>query len=140
MRALGLLKLTVPGPLTWLHVVVSTGGIGSPSSMAAPVKVAMPGSVITWSRPVLHDHLLRRANAFDDGTHLHGDGAQSEEIRLFVGFGAIALRRELSDPMSHSDYGLCQASKSRIAGEMMPSTHEAVKGWLTGDTRNRVRG
>jgi len=25
-----------------------------------------------------------------------------EEIRLFVGFGAIALRRELSDPMSHS--------------------------------------
>jgi len=85
-------------------------------------------------------HLLRRANAFDDGTHLHGDGAQSEEIRLFVGFGAIALCRELSDPMSHSDYGLCQTSKSRIAGEMMPSTHEAVKGWLTGDTRNRVRG
>ena len=89
---------------------------------------------------VLQGHLLRRANAFDDGTHLHGDGAQSEEIRLFVGFGAIALRRELSDPMSHSDYGLCQTSKSRIAGEMMPSTHEAVKGWLTGDTRNRVRG
>ncbi len=51
MRALALLKLTVPGPLTWLHVVVSTGGMGSPSSMAAPVKVAMPGSVITWSRP-----------------------------------------------------------------------------------------
>jgi len=58
---------------------------------------------------VLQGHLLRRANAFDDGTHLHGDGAQSEEIR-------------------------------KIAGEMMPSTHEAVKGWLTGDTRNRVRG
>jgi len=82
---------------------------------------------------VLQGHLLRRANAFDDGTHLHGDGAHSEEIRLFVGFGAIALRRELSDPMSHSDYGLCQTSKSRIAGEMMPSTHEAVKGWLTRD-------
>jgi len=48
-----------------------------------------------------------------------------------VGFGAIALRRELSDPMSHSDYGLCQTSKSKIAGEMMPSTDEAVKGWLT---------
>ena len=85
---------------------------------------------------VLQGHLLRRANAFDDATHLHGDGAQSEEIRLFVGFGAIALRRELSDPMSHSDYGLCQTSKSRIADKMMPSTHEAVKGWLTGDTRN----
>ena len=57
--------------------------------------------------------------------------AQSGEIRLFVDFAAIALRRELSDPMSHSDYGLCQTSKSRIAGEMMPSTDEAVKGWLT---------
>ena len=48
---------------------------------------------------------------------------------------ALLQFRHAIDPMSHSDYGLCHTSKSRIAAEMMPSTHEAVKGWLMGDPK-----
>src|SRR5205807_550947 len=43
---------------------------------------------------VLQGHLLRRANTYDDGSRLRGDGAQTEEILIFVGFGPIALCRE----------------------------------------------
>ena len=43
---------------------------------------------------VLHGHLLRHAQALDGDARLRSDGAQAEEIRFFVGFGSIALRRE----------------------------------------------
>jgi hypothetical protein len=40
-------KVTVPGPLTVLHVVVTVdGGAGSPSSVAVPVSDAVPPRVI----------------------------------------------------------------------------------------------
>jgi len=34
-------------------------------------------------------HLLRHAQALDRDTRLRGDGAQAEEIRIFVGFGSM---------------------------------------------------
>src|SRR6266545_4714979 len=43
---------------------------------------------------VLHGHLLRHAQALDGDTRLRGDGAEAEDIRIFVGFGSIALRGE----------------------------------------------
>ncbi len=40
-------KVTVPGPLTWLQVVVTApGGFGSPSSLTVPSSVAEAGKVI----------------------------------------------------------------------------------------------
>ena len=59
---------------------------------------------------VLQGHLLRRANAFDDGTRLHGDGAQAEEIRILVGFGPIALRRE------HTEHPIAGQDRDHDAG------------------------
>src|SRR5438094_10656968 len=82
MRAPGSLKLTVPGPLTWLHVVVSTGGIGSPSSMAAPVKVAMPGSVITWSRPAFTTGARLIPGSGGGGSNCACAEGRSEERRV----------------------------------------------------------
>lgn len=60
-RALGLAKVTVPGPSTWLHVVVTApGGSGSPSSGTVPVRLATSGRVtvgspaaITIGRPLV---------------------------------------------------------------------------------------
>src|SRR6266540_258557 len=50
--ALGLAKVTVPGPLTFDHViVVNPGGFGNPSSLAVPDNVALAGSVMLWSGP-----------------------------------------------------------------------------------------
>src|SRR5262245_29612853 len=47
-------NVTVPGPLTALHSVVSpAGGSGSPSSETVPVRAAAAGSVIVWSAPAL---------------------------------------------------------------------------------------
>jgi hypothetical protein len=46
-NALTLPKLTVPGPETFDHVVVSVaGGFGSPSSLAEPLRLALSGRVI----------------------------------------------------------------------------------------------
>ena len=45
-------NVTVPGPLTILHVVViAPGGFGSPSSVAVPLNAALLGNVIVWSTP-----------------------------------------------------------------------------------------
>ena len=45
-------KVTVPGPLTLLQVVVTTpGGFGSPSSVTVPERDADEGNVIVWSIP-----------------------------------------------------------------------------------------
>ncbi len=45
-------KVTVPGPLTWLQVVVTApGGSGSPSSVTVPSRAALSGKVIVWSDP-----------------------------------------------------------------------------------------
>ena len=44
--------MTVPGPLTLLHVFVRVaGGLGRPSSVAVPESEAVAGSVIVWSVP-----------------------------------------------------------------------------------------
>ena len=52
--AFGLPKLTVPGPLTLLQVVVTTpGGFGRPSSLTVPSSEAELGSVIVWPDPAL---------------------------------------------------------------------------------------
>jgi hypothetical protein len=46
-NALALPNVTVPGPLTVLHVVVNVaGGFGNPSSVAVPFRFAADGSVI----------------------------------------------------------------------------------------------
>ena len=42
--AAGALKVTVPGPLTWLQLLVNEL-FGNPSSVTLPFKVALPGSV-----------------------------------------------------------------------------------------------
>ncbi len=53
---------------------------------------------------VLQGHLLRHAQALDRDTRLRGDGAQAEEIRIVVGFGSIALRREHAEhPVAGQD-------------------------------------
>ena len=45
-------NVTVPGPVTWLQVVVKLpGGFGSPSSEADPDKFPELGSVMVWSDP-----------------------------------------------------------------------------------------
>src|SRR4029079_7772899 len=50
-NALTLPNVTVPGPLNLLHVLVSTGGAGKPSSLADPLRLAVAGSVMVWSDP-----------------------------------------------------------------------------------------
>ena len=50
--ALALPKVTVPGPLTFDHVVVTVaGGFGSPSSVTVPDRLAVAGRVMVWSAP-----------------------------------------------------------------------------------------
>ena len=50
--AFGLPKVTVPGPLTLLQVgVVAPGGLGRPSSVTVPSRLAEAGSVTVWSAP-----------------------------------------------------------------------------------------
>ncbi len=45
--ALGLVKVTVPGPLTLDQVMVKTpGGLGKPSSVAVPTRLAAAGKVM----------------------------------------------------------------------------------------------
>jgi hypothetical protein len=45
-------NVTVPGPLTTLHAVVTAaGGFGSPSSAALPASDAGPGTTTDWSAP-----------------------------------------------------------------------------------------
>jgi hypothetical protein len=40
-------NVTVPGPLTFDHVVVNiAGGLGNPSSEAVPLRLALAGNVI----------------------------------------------------------------------------------------------
>jgi hypothetical protein len=49
-------KVTVPGPDTVLHVVVTPpGGFGNPSSDTVPSNDADPGSVTGWSGPASTD-------------------------------------------------------------------------------------
>ncbi len=50
--ALALAKVTVPVPLTLDQVVVTlAGGLGSPSSVAVPTRLAVAGRVMVWSGP-----------------------------------------------------------------------------------------
>ena len=52
--AFGLAKVTVPGPLRLVHQNVSNpGGMGNPSSLTLPLRVAFSGSVMVWSAPAL---------------------------------------------------------------------------------------
>ena len=44
LNALALPKVTVPGPLNCVHVVVSVGGAGKPSSLAVPLRSASPAA------------------------------------------------------------------------------------------------
>ena len=48
-----LANVTVPGPLTFDHVVVTVLPAGKPSSFAVPFKLAEAGSVMVWSGPAL---------------------------------------------------------------------------------------
>src|SRR6266508_2289977 len=51
-RAAGSAKVTEPGPLTADHVcVVEAGGLGRPSSVTVPFRVALAGSTMDWSAP-----------------------------------------------------------------------------------------
>ena len=45
-------KVTVPGPLTWLHVEIGSPP-GRPSSVMVPESDACAGNVIVWSGPAL---------------------------------------------------------------------------------------
>jgi len=48
LSALALPNVTVPGPLTFDHVVVRVpGGFGNPSSKAVPDRFALAGNVMT---------------------------------------------------------------------------------------------
>src|SRR5882762_11814172 len=51
--AFGLLKLTVPGPLTELQAMVRMPPTGSPSSVTAPFNLAALGRVMVWAGPAL---------------------------------------------------------------------------------------
>src|SRR2546422_3546600 len=51
-HSFGCAKLTVPGPLTLLHVAMGSPP-GSPSSLAVPKSDACAGSVMVWSGPAL---------------------------------------------------------------------------------------
>ena len=54
LAALALAKVAVPGPLTLLHWRVSAfGGLGKPSSLAVPLRLALLGKVMVWSGPAL---------------------------------------------------------------------------------------
>ena len=44
-------NVTVPGPLTLLHVVVNVLPAGNPSSLAVPLSDALAGNVIVWFAP-----------------------------------------------------------------------------------------
>ena len=47
-------NVTVPGPLTLLHVVTRTpGGTGKPSSETEPTRFARAGRTTPWSLPAL---------------------------------------------------------------------------------------
>jgi len=52
VNAVGLPKVTVPGPLTPLHCAVRVP-FGKPSSVAVPVRFAQAGNVIVWLAPAL---------------------------------------------------------------------------------------
>src|SRR5256712_3952618 len=49
-NSFGCANVTVPGPLTLLHVAIGTPP-GSPSSVTVPASAACAGSVIVWSGP-----------------------------------------------------------------------------------------
>ena len=54
LALLALANVTLPGPLCWLQVVIKeAGGLGRPSSLATPDRVAAAGSVTAWSGPAL---------------------------------------------------------------------------------------
>src|SRR6266498_1332758 len=51
--AWGSAKVAVPGPLTWLQVVVTVPGVGIPSSLTVPSRNRLLGKVTDWSGPAL---------------------------------------------------------------------------------------
>jgi hypothetical protein len=52
VSAAGVPNVTVPGPLTLVQAFVTdAGGLGNPSSVTVPTKLAVAGSVIVWSTP-----------------------------------------------------------------------------------------
>ena len=51
-HSFGCAKVTVPGPLTLLHVPIGSPP-GSPSSLTVPESDACAGSVMVWSGPAL---------------------------------------------------------------------------------------
>src|SRR5690606_15975982 len=54
LNAFAFPNVTVPGPLTFVHVVViADGGFGRPSSVAVPLRFADAGNAIDWSDPAL---------------------------------------------------------------------------------------
>ena len=51
--ALGLAKVTVPGPEVLVHAIVNTGGVGRPSSVTVPFSAALAGRVTVKFGPAL---------------------------------------------------------------------------------------
>ena len=50
------IKVTVPGPLTLIHPTVSNpGGMGKPSSLTMPLRIALARRLVVWSGPALAD-------------------------------------------------------------------------------------
>ena len=74
-------NMTVPGPLTLLHTVVTTlGGFGRPSSVTVPSKTAVSGWVIILSNP-----------AYTLGALLPVSGAYNSNTRPSFSFGSLLL-------------------------------------------------
>ena len=66
---------------------------------------------------VLKGQLLRRAKTFDGDRGLRRDGAQTEDIRIFVGLGAIALDREHPE---HPVAGKDRNHQARLGCDQLP--------------------
>ena len=82
-------NVTVPGPLTFVQVVVTApGGFGRPSSVTVPSSVAVAGKVIVWSGPA-----LTTGGVFAGAP---GAGAVNSYSLPSTSFGSVLLSRPRS--------------------------------------------
>ncbi len=75
------LQLTAPGPPIIDHAMVSApGGLGRPSSVAVPTRLAAAGRAMVWSAP-----------AFTTGAWLVGDAGLTVTLMSSVAVRALSL-------------------------------------------------
>src|SRR5262245_34750004 len=118
-------NVTVPGPLTLLHVVLtSAGGIGSPSSFTVASSIASAGNVIVWSTP-----------ASTSGAVL-GGSTVIVVAPPAVSAPSKALSRNWYEPGTVNDTGVCSADGfwiDAVAGPLIwihvVVTTPGVSGW-----------